>query len=61
MKNPKHPVTKQELVGGFDPLSVSQKPFGYVRTDVKRVASEGQAWSAWMRGDKYEYEPEPEV
>ena len=29
---PKHPVTKQKLLGGFDPLSVSQTPFGYRET-----------------------------
>jgi len=32
LKPPKHPVTKKELVGGFDPLTVSQKPFGYRET-----------------------------
>lgn len=31
-KNPKHPVTKKELVGGFNPLDVSQRPFGYRET-----------------------------
>jgi hypothetical protein len=32
VKNPRHPKTKQELVGGFDPLTVSQRPFGYRHT-----------------------------
>lgn len=30
--NPKHPVTKRELVGGFNPLDVSRRPFGYRHT-----------------------------
>lgn len=60
LKEPRHPVTKQILVGGFNPLDVSTKPFGYVRTDTKRVAHEGQAWLAWLRRDKYEYDEDPE-
>lgn len=33
MKNPKHPVTKKELVGGFNPLTVSGRPFGFRGTE----------------------------
>lgn len=33
-KPPKHPVTKQPLVGGFNPLTVSNKPFGFRETVI---------------------------
>lgn len=35
LKEPRHPVTKQILVGGFDPLDVSTKPFGYRWTEME--------------------------
>lgn len=53
MKPPKHPVTKKELVGGFDPLTVSQKPFGYRETRVtKDVFATEPYW--------FPIEPDPE-
>jgi hypothetical protein len=31
-KPPKHPKTKKELVGGFDPASIVRRPFGFRET-----------------------------
>lgn len=45
MKNPKHPVTKRELVGGFNPAKLVRRPFGFIRTET------------WVAGRSFEEGP----